>query len=63
MSDAAVKLTRVEHEVLELEIREHGCAVCMRVVTFGDGCHVCRTNLKFPSCRKDKKKGFKLNDK
>jgi len=63
MSQTAVQLTPVEREVLELEIREQGCAICMRCQTFGDGHRACKTGLKFPFCRKDKKKGFRLNDR
>lgn len=63
MAEPAVQLTPVEREVLELEVRENGCKVCVRSLQFGDGHRVCRTGLKFPYCRKDKKKGFKLNDK
>jgi len=63
MAEVAVTLTLVEREVLELEIRESGCGVCTRCLTFGDGHRVCKTNLKFPYCRSNKKKGFRLNDK
>lgn len=62
MSGQAVQLTRVEQEVFNLEIKEKGCLVCMRGVQFGDGYIACKTNLEFPKCRSNKKKGFKLNE-
>jgi len=63
VSNTAVQLTQVEREVLGMEIREKGCDICMRVLKFNDGARVCRTGLKFPYCRKNKKRGFKLNEK
>lgn len=41
------------------EIRAKGCAVCVRAVFIG-GDPRCSAGLKLPSCKADKKNGFKL---
>ncbi len=41
------------------EIRAKGCQVCARAVR-SLGRAYCPNNLRFPACRGDRKKGFKL---
>lgn len=41
------------------EIRTKGCSVCVRA-TYVLGLPMCTSNLKFPTCRQDRKHGHKL---
>lgn len=42
-----------------MEIRKKNCSVCARAEVVLDR-PVCTNSLRFPSCRRDKKKGFRL---
>lgn len=44
------------------QIREGGCSLCVRSESVF-GVLVCLSNLKFPACRGDSKKGHKLTPK
>ena len=41
------------------EIRDKGCRVCARAM-WVMGRPLCPEDLRFPRCRRDKKRGFKL---
>lgn len=41
------------------EIRAKGCSVCVRA-EYIFGLPVCKSNLKFPACRQDRKNGHQL---
>ncbi|WP_145133479.1 MULTISPECIES: hypothetical protein [unclassified Pseudomonas] len=41
------------------EIRKKGCSVCVRA-EYIFGLPVCKSNLKFPACRQDRKNGHQL---
>jgi hypothetical protein len=44
------------------QIREGGCSLCVRSETIL-GVQMCLSNLKFPACRRDTKKGHKLTSR
>lgn len=45
----------------QMEIQERGCAVCERRRVLSTGELRCGVGKRFPFCRADKKKGFRLD--
>jgi len=51
------------NRVLGLQIKEKNCSVCKHGIVVFENSYNCKNGLRFPACRANRNRGFKLVEK